>query len=251
MSTPSPEKSVALVTGASKGLGRAIAIGLGRAGHRVVVNYHSDRAGAEATARAITESGGSALIQGADVTNEAAVRMMISEIVRAWGPVEILVNNATGPQPVKPVEGYTWADYAFQLDYFVKAPVLLTQATLAEMKNRRRGRIIHIGSEVVDLGVANYSAYVAAKAAMVGLTRSWASEFGPWQITVNLVSPGWIPVERHADVGAEALQGYAAGVPLRRQGTPEDVAAAVVYLASEGANFVTGQQIAVNGGKTF
>ena len=245
------EQRVALVTGASKGLGRAIAVGLGRAGCRVAVNYFSDRAGGETTARAVTEAGGEAMIVGADVTDEAAVRAMIGEIVRAWGPVDILVNNATGPQPVKPVEDYTWADYAFQLDFFVKGPVLLTQATLAEMKSRRRGRIINIGSEVVDLGVPNYSAYVAAKAAMVGLTRSWANEFGPWQITVNLVLPGWIPVERHADVGAEALQGYAAGVPLRRQGTPEDVAAAVVYLASDGANFVTGQQIAVNGGKTF
>ena len=250
MHTLSSEQRVALVTGASKGLGRAIAIRLGRAGCRVAVNYHSDRAGAEATVSAIRDAGGEAIALGADVTDEAAVRGLVAEIARVWGPVDILVNNATGPQPMKPVEHYAWADYAAQLDYFVKAPLLLTQATLAEMKHRRRGRIIHIGSEVADLGVPNFSAYVAAKAAMVGLTRAWAAELGPWQITVNLVSPGWIPVERHADVDAEALRGYAEGVPLRRQGTPEDVAAAVVYLASDAANFVTGQRIAVNGGKT-
>jgi 3-oxoacyl-[acyl-carrier protein] reductase len=152
---------------------------------------------------------------------------------------------------MKPLEGYTWKDFQDQMDFFVKAPVLLTQATLAGLKQARWGRIILIGSEVVDLGNAHFSAYVAAKAAMVGLTRAWATEFGPWQITVNLVAPGWIPVERHAGTSPDALAAYAAAVPLQRQGTPADIAGAVAYLASEEAGFVTGQCLAVNGGNTF
>jgi len=133
----------------------------------------------------------------------------------------------------------------------VKAPVILTQATLAAMKAARSGRIILIGSEVVDLGNKNFSAYVAAKGAMVGLTRAWANEFGPWGITVNLVAPGWIPVERHAVASAADLAEYAAKVPLQRQGKPEDVGGVVAYLASPAANFVTGQCWSVNGGNTF
>jgi 3-oxoacyl-[acyl-carrier protein] reductase len=152
---------------------------------------------------------------------------------------------------MQPLEDYAWRDFQDQLDFFVKAPVLLTQATLAGMKRTRWGRIILIGSEVVDLGNANFSAYVAAKAAMVGLARAWATEFGPWQITVNLVAPGWIPVERHAGTPHEALAAYAAGVPLQRQGMPADIAGAVAYLASDEAAFVSGQCLAVNGGNTF
>jgi 3-oxoacyl-[acyl-carrier protein] reductase len=239
------------VTGASKGLGKAIAIALGRAGYRVAVNYRSDEAGAQQTVAAITGNGGTARAFAADVTDPGAVRGLIAAVKQTWGPVEVLVNNATGPQPMKPVEEYTWQEYQDQLDFFVKAPVLLAQATLADMKAARWGRVIHIGSEVVNLGNANFSAYVAAKAAMLGLTRSWANEFGPWQITVNLVAPGWIPVERHADMAPEHFSAYSASVPLRRQGLPEDVAASVVYLAGDGANFVTGQCLSVNGGKTF
>ena len=120
---------------------------------------------------------------------------------------------------MQPLEDYTWSDFQSQLDFFVKAPVLLTQATLGAMKQAGHGRIILIGSEVTDLGNANFSAYVAAKAAMVGLTRAWATEFGPWQITVNLVAPGWIPVERHAGTPEESLQSYARGSAAAASGS--------------------------------
>jgi 3-oxoacyl-[acyl-carrier protein] reductase len=119
------------------------------------------------------------------------------------------------------------------------------------MKATRAGRVIMIGSEVVDLGNANFSSYIAAKAAMIGLTRAWATEFGPWGITVNLVAPGWIPVERHAATPAETLAAYARGVPLGRQGVPTDIGEVVAFLASNSANFITGQCLNVNGGNTF
>jgi 3-oxoacyl-[acyl-carrier protein] reductase len=249
---PNPLTSrVALVTGASRGLGRAIAESLARAGAKTVLNYARSREDAEAAAGAIRSSGGEAVAEQADVCDAGAIRAMLDRIESRWGPVEVLVNNATGPQPMKPLEDYTWQDFQDQLDFFVKAPFLLMKETLPAMKRAGWGRVIHIGSEVVDVGCANYSAYVAAKAAMVGLTRSWANEFGPSGITVNLIAPGWIPVERHADVPASEMLGYSANVPLRRQGVPADVAEAVRFLAGDGANFITGQCLSVNGGNTF
>jgi len=242
---------VALVTGASQGLGRSIAEKLAAAGHRVVVNYFRSAESANETVAAIARAGGKAIAVRADVREPDQVAALVAEAKRAFGPVEILVNNATGPQPMYPIEKYTWKDFQDQLDFFVKAPVLAMQAVVAEMKAAKWGRVIQIGSEVFEVGNPNFSAYVAAKGAMVGLTRAWSTEFGPWQITVNLVAPGWIPVARHAGTPEAALAEYARGVPLRRQGTPADVADTVTYLASEGAGFVTGQCLAVNGGNTF
>jgi 3-oxoacyl-[acyl-carrier protein] reductase len=118
------------------------------------------------------------------------------------------------------------------------------------MKKRRWGRIIQIGSEVFEMGVPRFSHYVAAKGAQLGLTRSWAREFAEFGVTVNLVAPGWIPTERHAEVGEEEREKYRVKVPMGRMGQAEEVAAAVAYLASEGAAFVTGQKISVNGGNT-
>lgn len=250
MSLPTPPRT-ALVTGASHGLGRAIALRLGAAGHRVVVNYFSSVAAADETVAAITAAGGTARAIRADVRDPAQVAALAAETTHHFGAPEIIVHNATGPQPMLPLEAYAWKDFQDQLDFFVKAPVLLTQATLAAMKQARWGRIILVGSEVVDLGNARFSAYVAAKAAMVGLARAWATEFGPWQITVNLVAPGWIPVERHAGTPPDALAAYANALPLQRQGRPSDVAGAIAYLATEEAGFVTGQSLAVNGGNTF
>jgi len=119
------------------------------------------------------------------------------------------------------------------------------------MKDRGFGRIINIGSEVFELGNPRFANYVAAKGAQLGLTRSWARELAPTGITVNLVAPGWIPTERHADATQEELDSYAASVPMKRMGNPEDVARMVTFLASDAAGFITGQSFAVNGGNTL
>jgi len=248
---PSSPLRTALVTGASQGLGRAIARRLAAAGHRVVVNYFSSADAAAATVAEIRAAGGQAHAVRGDARDPAQVAALVAETTRVFGAPEIVVHNATGPQPMRPLEAYAWSDFQDQLDFFVKAPVLLTQATVAAQKQARWGRIILVGSEVADLGNAHFSAYVAAKAAMVGLARAWATELGPWQITVNLVAPGWIPVERHAGTPPAALDQYARTVPLQRLGLPADVAGAVAYLAAEEAGFVTGQCLAVNGGNTF
>ncbi|MEU8198728.1 SDR family oxidoreductase [Microbispora amethystogenes] len=238
---------IALVTGASRGLGAVIAERLAADGWHVAVNYANDTAGASAVADRIAAAGGSATPARFDVTDERSVR----EGVAALGRVDVVVNNATGPQPMMPVEKQTWDDHLGQLRFFVKAPLLLLQAVLPGMREAGSGRIVNVGSEVSDLGNAEFGHYVSAKAAMHGLTRSWARELGPYGITVNTVEPGWIPVERHADVPPEDYTGYLRDVPLGHMGVPLDIAEAVAFLASPGARFVTGQRLAVNGGRTM
>lgn len=242
---------VALVTGASHGLGAAIAKRLGRDGHRVAVNYRHSRDRAEKVAASIAAAGGAAKAFGADVTDEDEVKALVASIAAEWGNVEILVCNATGPQPEKPVEQYVWQDFQDQIDYFIKSPFLLAKEIVPGMKEARWGRIVNMISEVADNCRANFSTYVAAKCAQLGLTRCWAQELGPWNIAVNAIAPGWIPTERHADASQAELDAYRAQVPMGRMGVPEDVASAVSFLAAEEAGFVSGQEIAVNGAFTF
>jgi len=163
----------------------------------------------------------------------------------------VLVLNATGPQPEAPVTEVTWADHLAQLSFFVQSPVLLGRAVLPGMQARRFGRIVHIDSEVASRPPPGRSAYAAAKSAQIGLARSWARELAPFGITVNTVAPGFVPVERHADVPAETRNAYLASVPAGRMGTPADIAHAVSFLASDGAGFVTGQRIVVDGGRSL
>jgi 3-oxoacyl-[acyl-carrier protein] reductase len=173
---------------------------------------------------------------------------LVTAVAAGLGPVDVLVANATGPQPVVGLDELTWEHHLDQLRFFVKSPTLLARAVVPGMKERGGGRIIHIGSDLFERARPGWSAYAAAKGAMLGLTRVWARELGPHGITVNLVAPGWIPVERHASAAASDRDAYVGEVPLGRFGTPADVAAAVAFLASHAAGFVTGQRLAVNGG---
>jgi NAD(P)-dependent dehydrogenase (short-subunit alcohol dehydrogenase family) len=245
------EGKVALVTGASRGLGAAIASSLGQRGALVAVNTFGNPKMAHAVAESIRLEGGEALIFPADVRDEDQIKEMLKHIEGLFGPVDILVCNATGPQPFRTIEELTWQDCLDQLEFFVKSPILLAQAVVPGMKARRTGRIIQIGSEVFEKGVPNFSNYVQAKGAQLGLTRSWANELAEWQITVNLVAPGWIPTERHVDDPQTMKDAYASGVPMKRMGVPEDIGEAVAFLASDSARFITGQRISVNGGNTI
>src|SRR5580658_1417363 len=164
---------------------------------------------------------------------------------------DVLVLNATGPQPEASLAEVARADHLAQLGYFVKSPVLLGRAVLPGMQARRYGRIVHIDSEVADRPPPGRSAYATAKSAQIGLARSWARELASSGITVNTVAPGFIPVERHADVPDEIRNAYLASVPAGRMGTPGDIAHAVSFLASEGAGFITGQRIVVDGGRSL
>ena len=241
---------VALVTGSSKGLGKAIAGALGAAGAKVALNYCHGQAAAESAFEEFSSAGYHGMLARADVTNPQDIQRLCDEIQSTLGPVDVLVCNATCDQPQKPLEEYEWDFFQTMLDFFVKSPVLLAQACVPHMKAQGWGRIINITSEVFQLGTSPFTAYVAAKGAQVGLSRSLATELAPSGITVNMVAPGWVPVERHAHDSAAQKAAYLAQIPAGRWGTPADIAAAVAYFASEQAGFVTGQTLTVNGGLT-
>lgn len=241
---------VALVTGSTRGLGKQIALALAHAGARVAMNYANDRAVAEAAFADLQRQSSDVFLAQGDVTNPDSVQALCDQVASALGPIDILVVNATCSQPQLAFEEYDWEFFQSMLDFFVKSPVLLMKSCLPHMKQQGWGRVIHITSEVFALASPRFSAYVAAKGGQTGLALSTARELAGSGITVNMVAPGWIPVERHADCSAESLDSYRAGVPAGRLGTPQDVAPTVVYLASEEAAFVTGQTLSINGGNT-
>jgi len=241
----------ALVTGASRGLGPHLARRLAADGWPVAVNYRSDP---DAAARAVAEiiaAGGKAEAFRADVTDEAEVVALTHDISRKIGKIQVVVANATGPQPQTPAEEVTWQQHLDQLVFFVKSPTLLMQATIGGMKELGTGRFIHIGSDMVERALPGWSAYNAAKAAQIGLARTWARELGPYGVTTNVVAPGWIPVERHGEITEENAGGYRAEIPLRRMGTPAEIADVVAFVASDASRFVNGERITVNGGHTI
>jgi len=248
--TFSLEGHVALVTGSTTGLGKITARTLAAAGAKVAVNYANNRQRAEESFAEFEQGGGQGVLVQADITDEADVDRMFGEIEAALGAVDIIVPNATPDQPLLPIEEYDWDFYQSMINFFIKSPYLLARRALPQMKAKKWGRFVNITSEVYHTSVAPFSAYVAAKGGQIGWSRSMASELAPYGITVNMVSPGWIPVERHEKDAQEDKDGYLATIPMGRWGVPKDVADAVLYYASEEAAFVTGQTLCVNGGRS-
>jgi 3-oxoacyl-[acyl-carrier protein] reductase len=241
---------VALVTGSSTGLGKSTAMALARAGAKVAINYQRNTERAEKTFAEFQKAGfAGALVRG-DVSTPEGVEATCRQARERLGDIDILVVNATPDQPQMPIEEYTWKHYETMIDFFIKSPYLLSRAVLPVMKAKKWGRIVNISSEVFQRSVGNFSAYVSAKGGQNGFTRSMATELAPFGITVNSVAPGWIPVERHENDPPEAKEAYRRLIPANRWGTPDDVAHAVLYFASEEASFVTGQTLCVNGGMT-
>jgi 3-oxoacyl-[acyl-carrier protein] reductase len=224
---------------------------LARDGVAVAVNGLGPDALTEEVAGSIRAAGGVAESFAADVTDEADVGELVGGVTTRLGPIDILVVNATGPQPENPFADVAWEDHLAQLVFFVRSPLLLARCIVPSMQARRFGRIIHIDSEVADRPPPGRSAYATAKAAQIGLMRSWVRELGPFGITVNAVAPGFVPVERHVAVPAETRAAYLATVPIGRIGTPDDVAHVVSFLASDATGFLTGQRIVVDGGRSM
>lgn len=238
----------ALVTGAAGGLGAEMARLLGLAGAAVIVNYHRNAAGAEEVAAEIRAAGGRALAYQADVSDPEGVAEMARAGREAFGPITLVVNNAGREERLAPPQALTWDDYQRMIDLNLRAIHNTLQATHADMVAAHWGRIVNIGSVALSRPFPGSAAYVAGKGAMLGVTRGLAVELGKDGITVNMIAPGWIPVERHASAPAEALERLTRETPLGRHGTPADVAGAVLFFCSELAGFVTGTWLPVNGG---
>ena len=236
---------VALVTGASQGIGAACAATLSAAGYQVALVARN----AEALEEVASSLPGESLVLPTDVLDPAALDAAFETVESTWGPVEVLVVNATGPQPDASIDDTGWDEHRAELDFFVKSPVLVGRAVLPAMRAAGFGRIVQIDSEVADRPPPGRSAYATAKAAQIALARSWARELAPFGITVNCVAPGFVPVERHAGVAAEVFERYLATVPMGRFGSIEDVAHAVSFFCTDAAGFVTGQRLVVDGGR--
>ncbi len=238
---------VALVTGGSRGIGRAISVALARAGAFVVVNYRGNEAAAHETLEEIRKAGGDGAILGFDVADPAAVDEAIQGIVERQGSLDILVNNAGLAidqllMRVKPEE----IDKTFATN--VAGAIYCAKAAIRPMMRKKHGRIIQISSVVAESGNPGQVVYSASKAALIGMTKTLAREYASRGITVNTVTPGFIETDMTANLPEAARQGILAQTPVGRIGRPEEVAAAVLFLASDEASYVTGQTLGVNGG---
>ena len=238
---------IALVTGGSRGIGRAIAMRLAWDGNAVAVNYTSNSAAAEEVVAAITDAGGEAISVAADVGDPDAVAAMFSDVEEVLGRVEILVNNA----------GITRDDLLLRMDLEawdtvirtnLRSVFLTSKAVLRGMLRNKWGRIVNISSVSGIAGNPGQANYAASKAGVIGMSKSLAKEIGSRGITVNVVAPGFVDTDMTAALGDEVTAAAAKQISVGRLGRPDEIAAAVAFLASDDAAYITGQSIVVDGG---
>lgn len=243
---------VALITGAARGTGAGIARLFAREGACVILNQVKDEGHPRQVLEAIQSAGGKALMVKADITNETQVHDLVKKAEDAFGSVDILVSNYAAAIPRKSFQDTTWAEWQEQIDTTVKAAFLCAQAVLPGMKARRWGRVISINTIGIHQPSPYYHGYTAAKTAMIGFTRNLAVEVGQFNITVNIVSPGLTLTEEvKATLTPASQEKHEKQVPLRRSGTVEDTANAVLFFASELGSFITGHYLPVCGGQVM
>lgn len=241
---------VALVTGASSGIGRAIALAFGANGARVTINCHQRLEAAQDVARQIREAGGEAKVYQADVTNGPAVRKMVADVEAELGPIDILVNNTGAAYQLFPFAEMTEEFFDNVMSVNLRSTFLVTRAIVPGMIQRKRGSVINLSSVAARTGGGpGELAYVTAKGGVSAFTRALAKELGVHGIRANTLAPGPIDTPFHQGVRSrETLMSIAARVPLGRIGLPDDLVGAALLLASEAGAYITGQCIEVNGG---
>jgi 2-hydroxycyclohexanecarboxyl-CoA dehydrogenase len=244
--TRSLKNRVAVVTGAGSGIGRAIALRLAEDTARVAI-WDINLAGAEETAKLIRDAGGTALAWNVDCSDKAAIHAAAEQVRQEWAPIAILVNNAG----IAPFTAFLETDdelFDKVIRINLRGPWLVTKEIVPDMVAESWGRVINITSSSVQTGSPRQGHYVSAKGGLMGMTKALALEFAATGVTFNMVPPGFIdtPMLRAAPIDAEA---FAQTLPMKRIGKPEDIAAAVAYLASEEASYITGQTISTNGGR--
>lgn len=241
------EGKTAVVTGASRGIGRAIALTLAEQGARVVVNYSGSQSKAEEVVAEITENGGEAIAVQANVADADEVTALMKATTETFGSLDILVNNAgiTRDNLLMRMKEQDWDDV---MNTNLKGVFLCTKAVSRQMMKQRAGRIINVASIVGVSGNAGQANYVAAKAGVIGLTKTSAKELASRNIYVNAVAPGFIATEMTDELPTEVKDQMLGQIPLAKLGDPKDVAKVVLFLASDDASYITGQTIHVDGG---
>ena len=237
----------ALVTGASRGIGRAVALRLAEEGARVAINYAGNVKAAEEVKASVEAAGGTAILCQADVADSAAVEAMVAAVAKEFGTIDILVNNA-GITRDTLLMRMKDEDFAKVLDTNLKGVFYCTKAVSKLMMKKRAGRIVNMASVVGLVGNAGQTNYAAAKAGVIGFSKSAAKELASRGITVNVVAPGFIGTDMTAGLPESVKEKMLTDIPLGRMGEPEDVANAVLFLASDQASYITGQVVNVDGG---
>lgn len=245
----SNQERIAIITGGSRGIGRATALALATAGYQVVINYAGNRAAAEET-KALCEAANpdaTPLLVGADISTEDGATDLIEQTMAAFGRIDVLINNA-GITKDTLLLRMSPADFDAVISTNLRGAFLCTKAASKYMLKARYGRIINVSSVVGLHGNAGQANYAASKAGLIGFTKSCAKELATRGITVNAVAPGWIGTDMTESLSDATKASIAAAIPMNRMGSPEDVAHAIAFLAEENSSYITGQVLSIDGG---